>query len=119
MSFGGNVRRNNFDLTVSGTSAYVDPNDIYLRNFGTGQPSNAVRYSNPKADDLIAAGVSTTDQAKRKQIYQQLQQVLLDDVPWVNLYIAQQFEAMKTYVKGYTHIPTGSNYTLKDVWLDK
>jgi peptide/nickel transport system substrate-binding protein len=110
---------NNFDLTVSGTSAYVDPNDIYLRNFGTGQASNAVRYSNPKADDLIAAGVATTDQAKRKQIYKQLQQLLLDDVPWINLYIANQFEAMKTYVKGYTHIPTGTNYTFKDVWLDK
>ena len=63
---------NNFDLTVTGTSAYVDPNDIYFNNFGTGQPSNAVRYSNPKADDLIAQGVGTTDQAKRKQIYQQL-----------------------------------------------
>jgi ABC-type transport system substrate-binding protein len=110
---------NNFDLTVTGTSAYVDPNDIYLRNFGTGQPSNAVRYSNPAADDLIAQGVATTDQAKRKEIYQKLQQLLLDDVPWVNLYIANQFEAMKTYVKGYTHIPTGTNYTLKDVWLDK
>jgi peptide/nickel transport system substrate-binding protein len=110
---------NNFDLTVSGTSAYVDPNDIYLRNFGTGQASNAVRYSNPAADDLIAAGVATTDQAQRKQIYQKLQQLLLDDVPWVNLYIANQFEAMKTYVKGYTHIPTGTNYTFKDVWLDK
>jgi peptide/nickel transport system substrate-binding protein len=110
---------NNFDVTVSGTSAYVDPNDIYLRNFGSDQPSNAVRYSNPKADELIAAGVATTDQAKRKQVYQQLQQLLLDDVPWINLYIAQQFEAMKTYVKGYTHIPTGTNYTLKDVWLDK
>ena len=110
---------NNFDLTVSGTSAYVDPNDIYFRNFGTGQPSNAVRYSNPKADELIAAGVATTDQAKRKQVYQQLQQLLLDEAPWINLYIAQQFEAMKTYVKGYTHIPTGTNYTLKDVWLEK
>jgi len=110
---------NNFDLTVSGTSAYVDPNDVYFRNFGTGQPSNAVRYSNPKADELIAAGVATTDQAKRKQVYQQLQQLLLDEAPWINLYIAQQFEAMKTYVKGYTHIPTGTNYTLKDVWLDK
>jgi peptide/nickel transport system substrate-binding protein len=110
---------NNFDLTVSGTSAYVDPNDIYLRNFGTGQASNAVRYSNPKADDLIAQGVATTDPEARKKIYQQLQQLLLDDVPWVNLYIANQFEAMKTYVKGYTHIPTGTNYTLKDVWLDK
>jgi peptide/nickel transport system substrate-binding protein len=110
---------NNFDLTVSGTSAYVDPNDIYLRNFGSDQPSNAVRYASSQADDLIAAGVATTDQAKRKQIYQQLQQLLLDDVPWINLYIAQQFEAMKTYVKGYTHIPTGTNYTFKDVWLDK
>src|SRR6266851_890938 len=110
---------NNFDLTVSGTSGYVDPNDIYFRNFGTGQPSNAVRYSNPKADELIAAGVATTDQAKRKQVYQQLQQLLLDEAPWINLYIAQQFEAMKTYVKGYTHIPTGTNYTLKDVWLEK
>jgi ABC-type transport system substrate-binding protein len=110
---------NDWDLTVSGTSGYVDPNDIYLRNFGTDQPSNAERYSNPKADELIAAGVATTDQAKRKQIYQQLQQLLLDDLPWVNLYIANQFEAMKTYVKGYTHIPTGTNYTLRDVWLDK
>ena len=110
---------NNFDLTVSGTSAYVDPNDIYLGNFGTNQPSNAVRYSNPKADELIAAGVATTDQTKRKQVYQQLQQLLLDEAPWINLYIAQQFEAMKTYVKGYTHIPTGTNYTLKDVWLEK
>jgi peptide/nickel transport system substrate-binding protein len=110
---------NNFDLTVSGTSAYVDPNDIYFRNFGSNQPSNAVRYSNPKADELIAAGVATTDQAKRKQVYQQLQQLLLDEAPWINLYIAQQFEAMKTYVKGYTHIPTGTNYTLKDVWLEK
>jgi peptide/nickel transport system substrate-binding protein len=110
---------NNFDVTVSGTSAYVDPNDIYLANFGTNQPSNAVRYSNPKADELIAAGVATTDQTKRKQVYQQLQQLLLDEAPWINLYIAQQFEAMKTYVKGYTHIPTGTNYTLKDVWLEK
>src|SRR6266511_3574050 len=66
---------NNFDLTVTGTSAYVDPNDIYLRNFGTGMPSNAVRYSSPKADELIAAGTATTDQTKRKQIYQQLQQL--------------------------------------------
>jgi peptide/nickel transport system substrate-binding protein len=110
---------NNFDMTVTGVSGYVDPNDVYYRNFGTDQPSNAVHYSNPKVDDLIAQGIATTDQAKRKDIYAQLQQVLLDDAPWVNLYIAQQFEAMKTYVKGYTHIPTGTNTSFKDVWLDK
>jgi hypothetical protein len=45
--------------------------------------------------------------------------ILLDDLPWVNLYIANQFEAMKTYVKGYTHIATGTNIALRNVWLDK
>ncbi|MBV9596690.1 MAG: peptide ABC transporter substrate-binding protein [Chloroflexi bacterium] len=110
---------NNFDLTVSGVSAYVDPNDIYLRNFGTDQPSNAVHYSNPQADQLMAQGVATTDQAQRKAVYAQLQQLLLDDAPWINLYIAQQFEAMKTYVKGYTHIATGTNTSFKDVWIEK
>jgi peptide/nickel transport system substrate-binding protein len=110
---------NNFDLSVSGVSAYVDPNDIYLRNFGTGQAANGTHYSNPAVDQLIADGVATTDLSRRKQIYAQLQQALLEDDPWINLYIAQQFEAMKNYVKGYTHISTGTNSSFKDVWLDK
>jgi ABC-type transport system substrate-binding protein len=46
---------------------------------------NDLRHSHPKADEPIAAGVATTDQAQRKQIYQQLQQLLLDDVPWIRL----------------------------------
>jgi peptide/nickel transport system substrate-binding protein len=107
-----------FDLSVSGTSAYVDPNDIFFRNFTTGQRF-ALGYSNPEVDKLVAAGVATTDREQRKKIYQDLQKLLLQDLPWVNLYIANQFEAMKTYVKGYTHIPTGTNIELRNTWLDK
>jgi peptide/nickel transport system substrate-binding protein len=117
-SFLKNYTEGNFDLSVSGTSAYVDPNDIYFRNFATGQRF-AVGYSNPKADDLIARGVATTNREERKKIYDELQQLLLEDLPWINLYIANQFEAMKTYVKGYVHIPTGTNIALRDTWLDK
>ncbi|MFL5759196.1 MAG: ABC transporter substrate-binding protein [Thermomicrobiales bacterium] len=108
-----------YDIAVTGTSAYVDPNEIMLQNFQTGASGNFVNYSNPKVDDLITKGIAETDQAKRTEIYQQLQQMLLDDLPWVNLFVANQYEAMKTYVKGYTHIPTGSNITLKETWLDK
>ncbi len=35
------------------------------------------------------------------------------------LYVGSQYEAMKTYVKGYTHNATGTNIALKDTWLDK
>jgi peptide/nickel transport system substrate-binding protein len=108
-----------YDIAVTGTSAYVDPNGIMLSNFQTGASGNFVNYTNPKVDDLITQGIAETDQAARTEIYQQLQQILLDDLPWVNLFVANQYEAMKSYVKGYTHIPTGSNITLKETWLDK
>lgn len=48
-----------------------------------------------------------------------MQQKLLADNPWVMLYIGSQYEAMKTYVKGYIHNPTGTNIGLKDTYLDK
>jgi peptide/nickel transport system substrate-binding protein len=113
-----NYTEGNFDLSVTGTSAYVDPNDIFFRNFATGQRF-AIGYSNPEVDKLIAAGVATTNREERKKIYADLQRLLLADLPWVNLYIANQYEAMKTYVKGYTHIPTGTNIALRNTWLDR
>jgi peptide/nickel transport system substrate-binding protein len=108
-----------FDMAVTGDSAYVDPNTLILGYFKTGESSNFMTYSNPEVDQLIADGIAETDQAARAEIYQQIQEILLQDLPWVNLFVANQFEAMKTYVKGYTHIPTGSNIMLKETWLDK
>lgn len=109
----------NFDLSVTGTSAYVDPNDVILANFGTDESNNGIKYSNPEVDDLIAQGMEETDQEARAQIYRQIQEILLEDLPWVNLFIANQYEAMKSYVKGYVHKPTGSNDSIRNVWLDQ
>lgn len=106
-----------FDITVTGTSGFVDPNDVFGPNFTTGSSSNASGYSNPQADQLIAQGIATTDQAQRAKIYQQLQQLLLQDLPWVNLFIANQYEAMKKNVNGYVHYPTGTLVSLRDTWL--
>ncbi len=108
-----------FDLAVTGDSAYLDPNGLVLGNFKTGGSGNFAGYSNKKVDDLIVQGIAVTDQTKRAELYQQLQQILLDDLPWVCLFSYNQYEAMKTYVKGYTHIPNGSNYRLREAWLDK
>ena len=108
-----------FDIAVTGESAYVDPNTLIQSNFGTGESGNFVSYSNERVDELIVEGIATTDEEARQQIYAEIQQILLDDLPWVNLFIANQFEAMKDDVKGYTHIPTGSNIALRETWLDR
>ena len=55
----------------------------------------------------------------RKKVYAQLQQKLLTDNPWVMLYVGSQYEAMKSFVKGYIHNATGSNIGFAATWLDK
>ena len=42
---------------------------------------NMNKYSNPKVDDLLKQGLATTDLAKRKDIYTQMQNILMDDIP--------------------------------------
>jgi peptide/nickel transport system substrate-binding protein len=108
-----------FDMVVTGDSSYVDPNSLIYRNFKTGESSNVSQYSNPDVDKLIDDGIATTDLAARTAIYQQIAEQLLVDLPWVCLYIGQQYEAMKDYVMGYEHIPTGSNISVRQVWLDQ
>ncbi len=106
-----------YDIAVTGTSGYVDPHGLMLDNFGTGSGGNFVGYSNPEVDDLITQGKIETDQEARAGIYQQIQTILLQDLPWVNLFVANQFETMKTNVFGYQHIPTGSDITLRESFL--
>jgi peptide/nickel transport system substrate-binding protein len=108
----------NYDMAVTGTSGHVDPHAVF-QNFQTGAGGNTTGYSNPQVDELINQGFTTTDQAARAEIYQQIQTILLEDLPWVNLFVANQFEAMKDYVKGYYHTPNGSNIAIKETWLDK
>jgi peptide/nickel transport system substrate-binding protein len=108
-----------FDMTVTGTSGFVDPSAVLVENFRTGEAGNFVGYSNPEVDELLEQGASMTDLEERAPIYHQIQEILAEDLPWVNLWIGQQYEAMKTFVMGYDHIPTGSNKSVRKVWLDQ
>ena len=109
----------NYEMLVSGTSGYTDPNEIMLTNFGSGLASNNSGYSDPEFDKLVADGVAASNQDDRKKVYAQLQQKLLTDNPWVMLYVGSQYEAMKSFVKGYVHNATGSNIGFAATWLDK
>lgn len=57
-----------FDLAVTGTSAYADPNQVFFGNFKSGESGNFAGYSNPRVDELIDQGIAATDQAERIEI---------------------------------------------------
>ena len=66
-----------------------DP-DIFEYAFHSSKfaPNGANRgfYSNPRIDQLIDQGRRETDPAKRKPIYAEIQRILADELPYINLW---------------------------------
>jgi peptide/nickel transport system substrate-binding protein len=65
-------------------------------------------YSNPTVDKLIEQGLTTTDTASRKAIYQQIQVILARDVPDIWLYWANVLTVSTSKLHNYD--PNPFNY---------
>jgi ABC-type transport system substrate-binding protein len=67
----------------------LDP-DIFEHVFGSNsfapRRANRTFYSNPRVDELIREGDSTVDQQKRKAAYDEIQQIVAKDLPYINLW---------------------------------
>ena len=73
------------DFTVSqaGYSSIPDPALIYRPIYGKGGADNFGLYENPRVEELLELGAKTLDREKRKEIYKELQEILLEDVPQI------------------------------------
>jgi len=96
-----------FDMYFFGwASGSLDPDGALWPTFASenaGLRWNFGRYRNARVDRLIRAARIEMDQSKRRQLYAELQAILVDDAPWIFLYT--------TY--GYT----GARKQVKDVWV--
>lgn len=61
-----------------------DPDQYVL--WHSTQPTNITHYQNPKVDKLLEDGRKTIDTKKRKDIYEEFQRTLLEDLPVLFLY---------------------------------
>ncbi len=77
-----------------------------------GNGSNYVQYENPEIDDLCAKGVAAVGQAERKAIYDRIQEILLDDMPFAPIFSYELLIGVKDRVKGYEVNP----YTPINSW---
>lgn len=73
-----------FDLTFFGFQFEMDPDlSSYLK---TGVGYNASGYSSPEMDRLLEEGLSEVDLGKRKEIYNEVQELLVSDRPMTGLF---------------------------------
>jgi peptide/nickel transport system substrate-binding protein len=70
--------------------------------------ANRTYYSNPRVDELIREGRSTLDQGKRKVIYAEVQQILAEELPYINLWYLDNVLVHTNRVRGIEMNPAGN-----------
>jgi len=83
----------------------------------TPQGANRTFYANPLVDVLIDQARTEPDQNVRKQLYAQVQQILAQDVPYIDLWYFDNVAVASRRVKNLTLNPSGNYDFLKTAEL--
>ena len=109
-----------FDFAVLGDVISPDP-DQFLSSYMVPEGSGAGgtgRWDNATVRALVEKGRGTVDMAERVKVYQQIYDVIMDQVPMVFLVFPVRHPVSRTYVKGW--FSWGDiRYDWPNVWLDK
>ncbi len=109
----------NFDITTMyWLSPLADPDDFVGNNYRTGMAINVQKYSSSTMDSLLAQAASAPTQDARKELYKQMQQLSMDDMPIVPLVNGWLLIAHTKKLQNYKPMRTGFLKTLKDAWLE-
>jgi len=102
------------DITIMS----ADP-DSAVRWFWKSGADLAHGYSNSEVDDLIERGAAASDSQTRKEIYAELQQVMLDEALYVYIVHVNQVRALRKEVTGFEVTPNDMDLLLKYVNLEE
>lgn len=80
---------------------YPDPQNFLDIKFHSGSRNNETQYSNPEVDRLLDQARGELDENTRIELYQQAEQLIVNDAPWAPLNHGKGGILVKPYVKGY------------------
>lgn len=116
----------NYDFAMNVNYFYQLPDPVLgvHRHYGTDQIRqgthfvNSSRYSNEKLDALLAAGAQEADAAQRSAIYADIQKILANDMPVVNLFEMQFLTVYNDKFKDHDVSALGAYGSFERAWID-
>jgi oligopeptide transport system substrate-binding protein len=107
----------NFDLQRGGWIAdYLDPH-VFLEIWASSNLNNDTGFAHPDYDRLLAQALAAPDDATRYERYQQLDALLVEELPVLPLFYYTNVRAVSPRVRGYHHTLL-DNHPPKYVWLE-
>ena len=108
----------NYDTYVCSWNGLVDPDDYYYAQHRTGEVFNFTNYSNPTVDELLDEGRRTQGFEERYEIYEQVNEIIVDEAPYIYLYNPLNINAYSPAVQGYQALPNQA-VDFTETWLDR
>lgn len=96
---------------------YADPENFADVLFHSDSAQNEGHYSNPELDVLLERARVETDPAKRIEMYQQAERMIVEDAPVLFTTHSLSYVLVKPYIKGYVMTPVGAPLT-RFLWID-
>jgi len=115
------VDKGRFDAIILGWNIMQDP-DIYSvwhSSMAVDGGLNFTRYTNNELDDLLVRGRKLVELDDRKPIYDRVQQILHDEVPYCFLYVPKSLPIVQARVQNIKAAPAGIAYNFTKWWIPK
>ena len=98
---------------------YPDPHTFVDVLFRSDSTINQTQYSNADVDALLDEATTEPDPARRIQLYQDAEQIIVDEAAWVPMWWGAEGKILvKPYVNDFRISPLGG-FFFKDVWFEK
>jgi ABC-type transport system substrate-binding protein len=80
---------------------YPDPQNFLEIKFHSESANNETLYENAEVDGLLERARTEVDEAERFKLYQEAEEIIVEDAPWIPLYHGKGHALIKPWVKGY------------------
>ena len=107
------VKHFNYDAVILGwTASGAQPPDLYQiwhSSQAVEGGSNHISFKNDRVDELLTRYRTEFDPAKRKAMYDEVQEILYDEQPYTFVYAPKSLAAYDKRFRGVTWYPTGGS----------
>lgn len=114
--------RQPFLMKVDWAMDLPDPESIITPLFRSRSEINRsnLRYASERLDKLLEEAGMERSLSRRTELFRQMEQVLVEDLPALPVYSSGQRVALQPYVRGVKIAPLGFPYLdAKEIWLNK
>ncbi len=109
----------NFDMFLIAFSWGLDPDQSGMWSSGAyGKGFNLNKYSNPRVDELLKQGLIETSVSARKQIYTQMQNIIVDDLPSAFIDFPRSIAAYGSRVHNLFPNAIDDRWNAHEWWVD-